>query len=91
MVGFASDGTSVMMGCNNSVTKLLMLLFKDKIPHLFIDMYLSFIHIVCSYACKTMSESVELLVCQLYSYFKFSNKKITEYKEFSRVLRSRAS
>jgi len=79
MVGFASDGANVMMGRHNSVVEL----FKKTIPSLFVLKCSCHSFALCvSYACKKIPEEVELLVRQLHNYFKFSSKKISEYKEF---------
>ncbi|XP_039309173.1 uncharacterized protein LOC120358609 [Solenopsis invicta] len=79
MVGFASDGANVMMGRHNSVVQL----FKNKLPNLFVLKCSCKSFALCvSYACKKIPEEVELLVRQLHNYFKFSSKKISEYKEF---------
>lgn len=68
-----------MMGRHNSVAQLL----KEKIPNFLIFKYSCHSFALCaSYACKKIPEEVESLVRQLHNYFKFSSKKMSEYKEF---------
>ncbi|XP_047523967.1 uncharacterized protein LOC125062236 [Pieris napi] len=79
LIGFASDGASVMMGRHHSVMTLL----KADIPHLFIIKCIchSF-HLCASYACNKIPRFVEEVVREIYNYFSSSPKRSAEFKEF---------
>ena len=79
MIGFASDGASVMMGAHNSLASRL----KSDIPDLFIMKCIchSF-HLCASYACATLPRTVEQLARDVYNYFMSSPKQLSELKEF---------
>ena len=72
LIGFGSDGASVMRGTHNSVLSRL----KEKQPDIF------FLHCIChsahlcaSGACKKLPRNVEKLVKQIYFHFKSSPKR----------------
>lgn len=79
MIGFASDGASVMMGAHNSLASRL----KSDIPDLFVMKCIchSF-HLCASYACATLPRAVEQLARDVYNYFMSSPKRLSELKEF---------
>lgn len=84
MIGFASDGASVMMGAHNSLASRL----KSDIPDLFVMKCIchSF-HLCASYACATLPRVVEQLARDVYNYFMSSPKRLSELKEFQEFVK----
>lgn len=79
MVGFASDGANTMFGSHHSVKTLL----QNDIPNLFVMKCICHSLALCaSYASNKLPDSVENLVRDVYTYFKYSFKRQTEFKEF---------
>ncbi|XP_008186645.1 E3 SUMO-protein ligase KIAA1586-like [Acyrthosiphon pisum] len=79
MVGFASDGANTMFGSHHSVKTLL----QNDIPDLFVMKCICHSLALCaSYASNKLPDSVENLVRDIYTYFKYSFKRQTEFKEF---------
>lgn len=79
LIGFAADGANVMTDGKQSVSKL----FKDEIPNLFVFKCICHSFALCaSYACCKIPNAVENLVKNIYRYFKYSTKKLGQFKEF---------
>lgn len=79
LVGFASDGASVMVGKHNSVVSRI----KSDIPHIFIMKCISHsFHLCASNACQVLPRGIEDLVRDIYNYFANSPKRIETFKEF---------
>ena len=79
IIGFASDTTNVMFGEHHSVVSLL----KQKIPNLFVMKCLCHsAHLCASHACEKLPRAVEDLICDVYSYFCHSAKRIAEFEQF---------
>lgn len=79
MVGFASDGASVMFGVNRSVKTLLEI---DS-PGLFvIKCTCHSLALIASYACEKVPNKVEQLVRDVYTYLKYSFKRQSAFNEF---------
>lgn len=79
LIGFASDGASVMMGRNHSVMTLL----KADIENLFIMKCICHSFYLCaSYACGKIPRFVEEVIREIYNYFSSSPKRTVEFKEF---------
>ena len=79
LLGFGSDGASVMLGSRNSALSLL----RSMQPHLW------HIHCVChvaplcaAHASKKLAVDIESFVIDLYYCFNRSSKRVEEYKHF---------
>lgn len=78
-VGFCADTTSVMMGPNHSVSTLI----KTNHPQVVIvKCSCHLIHLVASYACKMLPNSLEDLVRTIYNHLKRSPKRTAEFIKF---------
>lgn len=79
LIGFASDGASVMTGKYNSV----MSRFKEEVPNIFLMRCIchSF-HLCASAACEKLPRGVEDIVRDTYNFFSNSPKRIESLKEF---------
>lgn len=79
LVGFASDGANVMFGEHHSVKSLL----EKEVPQIFVIKCLCHSLALCaSYACEKIPIGVEELICEIYTYMKYSYKRQANYKEF---------
>lgn len=77
MIGFASDGASVMMGCNNSVMTLL----KRDIPSLFVMKCVCHSLALCvSHATEQLPPDLEVTIRETYSYLKYSAKRLKNFE-----------
>ncbi|XP_023311317.1 zinc finger BED domain-containing protein 5-like [Anoplophora glabripennis] len=79
LIGFASDGASVMVGRHNSVVSRL----KVDIPNVYVVKCIchSF-HLCASNACLKLPRSIEDLAREIYPYFSNSPKRVETFKEF---------
>lgn len=79
LIGFASDGASVMVGVRNSVMSRL----KTEIPHIFLLKCIchSF-HLCASSACSKLPKGVEDVTRDVYNYIANSPKRVQVLKEF---------
>lgn len=78
-IGFCADTTSVMMGPHNSVSQLI----KAHYPQVFVSKCAChMIHLVASYACTKLSNSLEDLCRNVYNHFGRSPKNTAAFKEF---------
>lgn len=84
-VGFCSDTTSVMMGPNNSVAQLIK---KNHPTVIVVKCSCHSIHLVASYACQKLSNSLEDLCRTIFNHFKRSPKRQRELIQFQRFLNS---
>lgn len=82
-VGFCSDTTSVMMGPNNSVAQLIK---KNHPTVIVVKCSCHSIHLVASYACQKLSNSLEDLCRTIFNHFKRSPKRQRELIQFQRFL-----
>lgn len=72
MVGFASDGASVMMAAENSVAAK----FKLKIPNIFILKCICHsLALAVSYAVRALPSHLEQFMSDVYCYLKYSHKR----------------
>lgn len=79
LIGFASDGASVMMGTHNSLSTKL----KSEIPNLFLLKCSCHSFSLCAnYACEKLPENIELLARNIYTYFHQSYKRQHELIQF---------
>ncbi|XP_047505901.1 uncharacterized protein LOC125050238 [Pieris napi] len=79
MIGFGSDGCNTMMGCRNSVSSR----FRQLCPGIIVLKCLCHsLHLCASDACKELPHDAEKLTRLIYNYFKNSNKRQAELKEF---------
>ena len=79
LLGFGSDGASVMLGSRNSVLSRL----RSVQPHLWhIHCICHVAHLCAAHAAKKLPADIENFVIDLYYYFHRSSKRIEEYKEF---------
>lgn len=79
VIGFASDGASVMVGEHNSVKSRLL----QVNPNLFVTNCICHsAHLVASYACAKLPRQTEDFVRGVYSYFSHSAKRLHEFKQF---------
>ncbi|XP_008186719.1 E3 SUMO-protein ligase KIAA1586-like [Acyrthosiphon pisum] len=79
MVGFASDGANTMFGSHHSVKTLL----QNDIPDIFVMKCICHSLALCaSYASNKLPDSVENLVRDIYTNFKYRFTRQTEFKEF---------
>ena len=83
LVGFGSDGASVLRGKNHSVLQML----KAQIPQIW-DMHcLSHcFNRVTEYACTTLPNSIEILVKSIYNYFSHSSISVAEWLELQEFM-----
>lgn len=73
LLGFGSDGASVMLGCNNSVTTKL----KEVQPSLYnIHCLCHVSHLCASYAMKSLPSLLEELAQDVYAHFHLSAKRL---------------
>jgi hypothetical protein len=80
-VGFCADTTNVMMGQEKSVAQLI----KQNFPSvIIIKCSCHSIHLVASYACKKLPNSLEDLVRNIYSHFKRSAKRTKDFEDFQK-------
>lgn len=79
IVGYASDGENLMQGRNNSfLTRML-----QKNPDLYVlKCFCHSFHLVASHACQTLAKSAEMLVHDIYNYFKNSPNRKKSFEEF---------
>ncbi len=83
MVGFASDGASVLMGSRSSVKTLL----KNDIPKLFVMKCICHsLALAASHATETLPIEVENLLRDVYSYIKYSSKRKKNFEEIKHKL-----
>lgn len=79
MIGFGSDGCNVMMGDRDSVKTRLL---RD-LPGITISKCVCHsAHLCASQACKEISESVEQLARDIYNFFKNSDKRQFDFRNF---------
>ncbi|XP_063890379.1 uncharacterized protein LOC135116761 [Helicoverpa armigera] len=79
MIGFGSDGCNVMMGDNDSVKTRLT---RD-LPGIVISKCVCHsAHLCASQACKEIPESVEQLARDIYNFFKNSDKRQFDFRNF---------
>jgi hypothetical protein len=72
VVGFASDGANVMMGCHQSVSVLL----RKKVPNLFVLKCICHsLDLAASKACKKLPTYLEELMIDIFFYLKWSPKR----------------
>lgn len=78
-VGFCADTTNAMMGQNNSVSQSI----RKNHPHVIISKCsCHIIHLVASYACSKMSNSLEDFCRKIYNHFSRSPKHTEVLREF---------
>ncbi|GBP45172.1 Zinc finger protein 862 [Eumeta japonica] len=79
MIGFGSDGCNVMMGDNDSVKTR----FIRDFPGIIITKCVCHsAHLCASEACKQLPESVEQLARDIYNFFKHSDKRQFDFRNF---------
>ena len=79
LLGFGSDGASVMLGRHNSVVTRL----KREQPNLYnIHCLCHIAHLCASDAVKKLPAQIEELAQDIYAHFHMSAKRIEEYQEF---------
>lgn len=79
LVGFAADGASAMFGSKHSVK----VLFENDIPYLYsMKCICHSLALVASYATQKIPDSIEKLVREIYTYFMYSFKRQSEFKQF---------
>lgn len=79
LIGFASDGASVMMGVHNSLSTKL----KENNRDLFLMKCSCHSFSLCSnYACSKLPEKIENLARDIYTYFQHSYKRQSEFTQF---------
>jgi len=79
LIGFSADGASAMFGVHRSVKTLL----ESEIPNLYsMKCICHSIALVASYATKKIPDDNEMLVREIYTYFQYSFKRQTAFKEF---------
>lgn len=83
LVGFASDGASVMMGKNHSVMTLL----QQDIPGIFIMKCICHSLVLCaSHAASKLPQEVEELVRECYCYLKYSCKRLQKFETLQKIM-----
>lgn len=85
IVGFGSDGCSVMMGRNNSVSQKLEALIPGVV---IVKCICHSLHLCASEACKCLPRFIEDLARNIYNIFKNSSKRqagLQEFQEFCNV------
>lgn len=83
MVGFVSDGASVMMGSKNSVMTRL----RADIPSLFVQPCICHsLALAASYACEKLPLEVENMMKDVFLYFRYSSKRQHSYKKLQEAL-----
>ena len=71
--GFCVDATNSIMGCHNSVAKLI----SDNYPWVVaVKFSCHSIHLCTSYACKKLTKTLEELCRHVYSHFSMSTKRV---------------
>ena len=79
IVGYASDGANVMMGCNNSFRTRL----EAVNPNIFVMKCICHsAHLVASNACTKLPRQAEDFVRDIYSYFNHSARRSVDLSEF---------
>lgn len=79
MIGFGTDGCSVMMGINNYVASR----FRNDCPGLVVIKYVCHsAHLCASEACKHLPRKCKDLAREVYNFFKCSSKRQSEFKQF---------
>ncbi|XP_053946230.1 uncharacterized protein LOC128855364 [Anastrepha ludens] len=79
IVGFGSDGCSVMMGVHNSVASRL----KRDLPHITImKCTCHSLHLCASEACEQLPRTCEDFARNIHNFFNSSSKRQSEYVEF---------
>lgn len=79
VIGFGSDGCNVMMGDNDSVKTR----FIRDFPGIIITKCVCHsAHLCASEACKQLPESVEQLARDIYNFFKHSDKRQFDFRNF---------
>lgn len=79
IIGYASDGANVMMGCNNSVRTRM----EATIPSIFIMRCICHsAHLAASNACTALPKETEDFVRDVSSYFSHSAKRLATLKQF---------
>ncbi|XP_036320746.1 uncharacterized protein LOC118735203 [Rhagoletis pomonella] len=78
LIGLATDGASVMAGNIGGLKALL----KTETDVFHITCTCHSLHLCCSYACKKLPSSIEVLCRNIYSFFSHSPKRIYEFREF---------
>ena len=77
--GFCADATNSIMGCHNSVAKLI----SDNYPWVVVvKCGCHSIHLCASYACKKLTKTLEDFCSHVYSHFSMSAKRVAVLKEF---------
>lgn len=79
--GFCSDTTNVMMGDHQSVSTLI---HKNHPGVVIVKCSCHSIHLVASYACKKLSNSLEDLVRTIYNHFKRSAKRTAAFADLQK-------
>lgn len=79
IIGYASDGASVMMGQNNSVASRFML---SNPGIIILKCICHSLHLCASEACKKLPRRCEDLARNVYGFFKNSHKRQSEFVEF---------
>ncbi|KAK3914316.1 Zinc finger protein 862 [Frankliniella fusca] len=83
VIGYAADGASVMMGCNNSVATRL----KDLCPGIRVSRCICHsLHLCASEACKQLPRSAEDLARNIYNFLHNSSKRQAQFAEFQTFL-----
>lgn len=83
IIGFGSDGCSVMMGKNNSVSSRM----KETFPGKFIMRCIcNSLHLCCSEACKSLPRRLEDFARNVYNFFSQSSKRQSQFVEFQNFL-----
>ena len=78
-IGFCSDTASVMMGAHHSVSSLI----RENYPWVtIVKCSCHQIHLVASYACKTLPKTLEDLCRTIYNHFANSAKRVSTFGEF---------
>ncbi|CAH1395672.1 unnamed protein product [Nezara viridula] len=79
MIGFGSDGASVMVGRHNSVSSRL----KEACPGIVtINCICHSLHICANEACKCLPRHVEDLARNIYTFINDSSKRISQFQQF---------
>lgn len=83
IIGFGSDGANTMMGCHNSVSSR----FRQLCPGITILKCICHsLHLCANDATKELPYTCEKLARNVYNYFKNSNKRQSEFKEFQQFV-----
>lgn len=79
VIGFGSDGCNVMMGDNDSVKTRFI---RDFAGIIITKCVCHSAHLCASEACKQLPEGVEQLARDIYNFFKHSDKRLFDFRNF---------